>query len=105
MIQDRQDCLMRHDNGNCLVAGGFCTSVSDSICEALHRAYDCGKRSINPEDLRPHGKWIGIGYEGYSDGNPVYDYWECSECGNEEDGEDVPEKNPYCRHCGAKMDK
>ena len=60
--------------------------------------------TINPEDLRPKGKWIGIGYEGYADGYPVYDYWECSNCGNEEKGEDVPEANPYCRCCGAKME-
>lgn len=38
----RINCPMRHENGNCLVCGGFCTSVSDPICEALHRAYECG---------------------------------------------------------------
>ena len=60
--------------------------------------------TINPEDLRKKGKWIGIGYDGYADGCPVYDYWECSNCGNEENGEDVPEQNPFCRCCGAKME-
>lgn len=38
----RTDCPMRHKNGNCTVAGGFCTAVSDSICEALHNAYQQG---------------------------------------------------------------
>lgn len=39
----REMCPMRHpDNGNCLPAGGFCTAVADSICEALHSAYDLG---------------------------------------------------------------
>lgn len=39
----RDMCPMRHqNNGNCLPAGGFCTAVSDSICEALHSAYDLG---------------------------------------------------------------
>lgn len=39
----RQGCPMRHpENGNCLPAGGFCTAVSDPICEALHSAYDLG---------------------------------------------------------------
>ena len=42
MTDKRKDCPMRHENGNCTVAGGFCTAVSDSICEALHNAFDCG---------------------------------------------------------------
>lgn len=48
MNERRINCPMRHpDNGNCLVAGGFCTAVSDPICEALHNAYDCGLRSVS----------------------------------------------------------
>lgn len=43
-MADRKDCPMRHENGNCLPAGGFCTSVNDSICEALHNAYECGAK-------------------------------------------------------------
>lgn len=42
MDNSRKDCPMRHENGNCTVAGGFCTSVNDPICEALHNAYNCG---------------------------------------------------------------
>ena len=39
----RKRCPMRHpDNGNCSPAGGFCTAINDSICEALHSAYDLG---------------------------------------------------------------
>lgn len=48
-----------------------------------------------------HGYWIGTSYDGYADGNPVYDEWECSECGWEHKGEDTPN---YCQHCGARMD-
>ena len=33
-----------------------------------------------------HGRWIGIEYDGYADGFPVYDLWECSECGEEARG-------------------
>lgn len=40
---------MRHENGNCTVAGGFCTAVNDSICEALHNAYECGKNDFIDE--------------------------------------------------------
>ena len=45
MTNKRKDCPMRHENGNCTVAGGFCTAVNDPICEALHNAFDCGYRS------------------------------------------------------------
>lgn len=57
-------------------------------------------------DVAPvrHGYWIGLEYDGYADGNPVYDLWECSECGEEVRGEDVPDTHPYCHGCGAKMD-
>ena len=42
---DRDECPMRHENGNCTVTGGFCTAVNDPICEALHNAFYCGERS------------------------------------------------------------
>lgn len=45
MTDKRKDCQMRHENGNCTVAGGFCTAVNDQICEALHNAFYCGYRS------------------------------------------------------------
>ena len=45
MPDKRKDCPMRHENGNCTVAGGFCTAVNDPICEALHNAFNCGYRS------------------------------------------------------------
>ena len=45
MTDKRKGCPMRHENGNCTVAGGFCTAVNDPICEALHNAFDCGYRS------------------------------------------------------------
>lgn len=48
------------------------------------------------------GHWIGIEYDGYADGNPVYDVWECSECGEEHRGEYDTLSN-YCPNCGAKM--
>lgn len=35
-------CSMRHENGNCLPCGGFCTAVDKPICEALHNAYRMG---------------------------------------------------------------
>ena len=42
MTDKRKDCPMRHENGNCTVAGGFCTAVNDPVCDALHNAFNCG---------------------------------------------------------------
>ena len=39
----RKDCPMRHENGNCLPTGGFCTAVNEPICEALHNAFAHGE--------------------------------------------------------------
>ena len=41
-MNSRKECPMRHTNGNCLVIGGFCTSVSDEYCNGLREAYLCG---------------------------------------------------------------
>lgn len=46
--------------------------------------------------------WIGIEYNGYADGEPVYDLWECSACGEEHKGE-CDTLTDYCPNCGAKM--
>ena len=104
MNELRINCPMRHpDNGNCTVAGGFCTAVSDPICEALHNAYDCGRRSIDPESLRPQGEWVlGVVEPGYftPGGNRP---WICSKCGKVISWMlDKPREN-YCPNCGAKM--
>ena len=50
----RIGCPMRHENGNCLVAGGFCTAVNTPICEALHNAYDAGK-THSMEEMKKQG--------------------------------------------------
>jgi hypothetical protein len=41
-VELRHDCKMRHENGNCLPCGGFCTAVNNEICSALHNAYNHG---------------------------------------------------------------
>ena len=52
--------------------------------------------------LPKHGEWIGIESDGDADGYPVYDVWECSECGDEHNGDDSTLPR-YCPNCGAKM--
>lgn len=59
---------------------------------------------IPAADVRPvvHGHYIGE-YDGYADGNPVYDMWYCSECGCFfEDWDEKPTYN-FCPNCGADM--
>ena len=49
-----------------------------------------------------HGRWIPTEYDGYADGKPVYDAFECSECGHEHKGEEDT-LTAFCPDCGAKM--
>ena len=58
--------------------------------------------TIEAEQVR-RGEWVPISYDGYADGFPVYDEWECSECRFECKGEGEPPFD-YCPYCGAKMD-
>ena len=40
MPNDRKNCPYRHENGNCLPVGGFCTAVSDEYCEDARKKND-----------------------------------------------------------------
>ena len=60
----RHDCPMRHENGNCLVAGGFCTSIVEPLCEILHNAYNAGKfdsmEQMKKQGFRKQSEWISV---------------------------------------------
>ena len=61
-------------------------------------------RRIPAADVRPvvRGHYVGE-YDGYADGNPVYDMWYCSECGCcFEEWDEEPTYN-FCPNCGADM--
>lgn len=57
---------------------------------------------IEAEPVR-HGRWIPTEYDSYADGAPVWDKWECSECGHEHKGEE-DSLTAFCPGCGARMD-
>lgn len=59
--------------------------------------------TLTLDDLRPKGRWIGTGYDGYADGCPVYDLWECSECRAEFGCVEDPPPYEFCPSCGADM--
>ena len=60
----RIGCPMRHENGNCLVAGGFCTAVNTTICEALHNAYHTGEmhsiEKMKKEGNHKQSEWVPV---------------------------------------------
>lgn len=56
--------------------------------------------AIKPE--RMCGKWVPIEYDSYADGYPVYDKWECSNCGHEHNGEEDT-LTAFCPDCGFDM--
>ena len=61
-------------------------------------------RAVPAADVRENvrGEFIGE-YDGYADGEPVYDMWSCSVCGCYfEDWDDKPTYN-FCPNCGAYM--
>lgn len=41
-VGNAEDCPIRHENGNCLCVGGFCTSVPKEVCAPVRQAYDSG---------------------------------------------------------------
>ena len=59
--------------------------------------------TLTYEDLVPHGRWVPLEYDGYADGFPVWDLWECSVCQEEHEG-DEDTLTPFCPNCGAKLD-
>lgn len=81
--------------------------VDNDISEAVS---NCARISRNLVERMPtldvvpvvHGRWIPLEYDGFADGNPVWDLWECSECQEEHSG-DEDTLTPYCPNCGAKM--
>ncbi len=76
----------------------FVMSLDDGI--AIHEAIDIIQRS------QLTGHWIGTEFDGYANGFPVYDVYECSECGMEYDSTDYGEiTHNYCPNCGAKMNE
>jgi len=71
--------------------------------------FDDGKKVLELIDAAPtiepevrHGRWIPIEYDSYADGVPVWDKWECSECGHEHSGEEDT-LTAFCPACGARM--
>lgn len=87
-------CHMRTVLGNCDPIGGFCTSVNESICEALHKV------------SRPQGEWIRDRYwsRGVGMGEEYGFFYKCSLCEYEVENGYTRCGFNFCPYCGAKMD-
>lgn len=89
MTNKPKDCPIRHENGNCLVVGGFCTAVNVYMCEVVRNAYDSGRLSalreqdakvveidqVKPltlEELRQMAQRCEGVYVAHVDGSPVF---------------------------------
>lgn len=87
----------------------FCEKCNNVSCDAPLTNTDCftmymldNTPTIEAEPVR-HGRWVPLSYDGYTNGYPVCDEWECSECHFACEGEGEPPLN-YCPYCGAKLD-
>ena len=60
-----------------------------------------GIPKIKAEPVR-RGRWIPTEYDSFADGDPVYDAYECSECGHEHNGEEDT-LTAFCPDCGTRM--
>ncbi len=113
-LGDDNGCLYSDNCGDCI--DNLLRAAADALEAAEKRIVELNTKCANLqsqinemeneiEELMPkRGEWIGIEYDGYADGYPVYDVWECSECGEEHNGEEDTLPN-YCPNCGADMRK
>jgi len=68
-----------------------------------HDAIEIPLEWWNAEYKEPKaGHWEPMWYDGYADGCPVWEAWDCSECGYEHNGLEDTLTN-YCPNCGCRM--
>lgn len=98
-----KNCYMRHENGNCLPSGGFCTA-NKNICEALHNAYEMGESEQRTGYWYPVGMAEVVGGESAQWGSAIA-YHKCSECDGQALRDDFEQEvlSEYCPHCGVRM--
>lgn len=101
-MADREICPLRHQNGNCLPCGGFCTAVNDDICTALQMAYVHGKHDAL-ELLKEQEPQETRFVHHYSRPGVYADLWlHCEKCGGRIDNS-YYYKPKYCPKCGRKV--
>lgn len=98
-IEERKNCPMRNENGNCLVIGGFCVNgVSDEICHGLHQAYEMGLRAGSERCM------IAVEKQKEKEPNVIINvygrkFYFCPHC-NRSLIKSIPGKPRHCDDCG-----
>ena len=87
-------------NVNLTTAATFLCDISKSLA-VIADAMEKENASVTPQQKM--GRWLPIEYDGYADGFPVWNKWECSECGYEHSG-DEESLTAFCPDCGRKME-
>lgn len=87
----------------------YTTDILQKLVEKKHWSAEDAMKFLNEIPTADvvevvHAEWVGTEYDGYADGYPVYDKWECSHCHEEFSSEGEPPLHNYCPECGAKMD-
>lgn len=94
-------CYCPDDDGSCSKADVDIRELLDEI-ENMSAVNRDNAPTIDAMPVQ-HGRWIPTEYDCYANGAPVWDKWECSECGHEHNGE-KDTLTAFCPDCGAKMD-
>ena len=84
---NRKDCKYRHDNGNCLKVGGFCTAVDNKHCEKL-------KQGAVSDDVCEYETKDDVIYASCNNKSIASVFCWLNECGDYK----------YCPYCGKKIE-
>lgn len=76
--------------------------MTEEMAMQYQRGYIDGFKEGKATFEQKIGQWIPLEYDGYADGSPVWDMWECSECGWEHTGYEES-LSAFCPHCGVRM--
>ena len=72
-----------------------------TVTEWVDRCRECGKNYVKiPDNASIQVELEG---DGYADGEFVYDYGKCPKCGWEFEEGDKDWEEPYCCHCGQRL--
>lgn len=96
---DRQVALAEIDD---TIAGSLQRPEDVYIDKGLMMARTIIEKMPTIQTEQRCGKWIPIEYDSYADGAPVWDKWECSNCGHEHNGEEDT-LTAFCPDCGFDM--
>lgn len=69
----------------------------------IYAAFPVAKKDPQSARELKTAYWVPSSFDGYADGAPVIDAWQCSGCCEEFDSEGDPPTYDYCPYCGARF--